>query len=88
MRTYDLAAGGRRKRTHKSKNPKTLKLKHSRRSLRRKTRKIGGSDMNCEDKKCEYSADGNHKFGLVAWREYRCQNKNEKEEQCPCQVHD
>jgi hypothetical protein len=31
--------GGRRKRSHKSKNSKTLKLKHSRRSLRRKTRK-------------------------------------------------
>lgn len=43
---------------------------------------------NCEDQPCIYSKDGKHKFGLVAWREYRCQNKNEKEEQCPCQFHD
>lgn len=44
--------------------------------------------VNCEDKPCVYSKDGKHNFGLVAWREYRCQNKNEKGEQCPCQFHD
>ena len=62
-----------------------LKPKRSKRTIKRKIR-MGGS--NCEDKKCAYSADGKHKFGLVAWREYRCQNKNEKGEQCPCGFHD
>ncbi len=45
-------------------------------------------EQGCENKKCLYSADGKHKFGLVAWRLYRCQNKNEKGEQCPCSFHD
>ena len=45
-------------------------------------------EEGCENKKCIYSADGKHNFGLVAWRLYRCQNKNEKGEQCPCSFHD
>ena len=69
-----------------SKKRRHLKLKRAKRITKRRIRRMGGS--NCEDEKCMYSADGKHKFGLVAWREYRCQNKNEKGEQCPCGFHD
>jgi hypothetical protein len=65
------------------------------RVLKRRTRKMEAGRnckdkpcVNCEEQPCEYSKDGKHKFGLVAWRHYRCQNKNEKGEQCPCDFHD
>jgi hypothetical protein len=50
--------------------------------------KRGGGSKNCQDMPCMYSSNGQHDFGMVAWRWYRCKNKNEQGEQCPCAFND
>ena len=42
----------------------------------------------CENQPCLYSKDGKHKWGMERYRFYKCQNKNEKGEQCQCEVMD
>jgi hypothetical protein len=71
-------------------NRKTHRLKRLRRTLKRKTRKTRKmkAGTGCENQPCLYSKDGKHKWGMERYRIYKCQNKNEKGEQCPCEVMD